>query len=198
MPFIINKYTNCYFSIIATAKSRILSSMVYTEKHHIIPKSLGGSNLSDNLVRLTAREHFICHLLLPKMTSGLAKRGMAYASWQMTFANNRDRYKPTARIYELIKTQLSVAYTGIPKTSLHWLGKTHSVETKLKQSKIKQGKNNPMYGRKQSADAMLSSSLKQLGIPKPKFICEHCNKIIGGKSNYLRYHGAQCKLNTTL
>lgn len=41
----------------------------YCETHHIIPKSIGGSNNFDNLVTLTAREHFICHLLLVKIYS---------------------------------------------------------------------------------------------------------------------------------
>lgn len=39
----------------------------YTEKHHIIPKSIGGSDLKENLVCLSAREHFVCHYLLTKM-----------------------------------------------------------------------------------------------------------------------------------
>lgn len=36
-------------------------SQTYTEKHHIIPKSLGGDNSKTNLVVLTGRQHFICH-----------------------------------------------------------------------------------------------------------------------------------------
>lgn len=36
----------------------------YVEQHHITPKCLGGTNESDNLVFLTAREHFIAHHLL--------------------------------------------------------------------------------------------------------------------------------------
>ena len=56
-----NKYTITYYNIIAQAQSRTLDC--YTENHHIIPKSLGGSNDSDNLVALTAREHFLCHWL---------------------------------------------------------------------------------------------------------------------------------------
>ena len=36
----------------------------YNEKHHIIPKCLGGDNSENNLVELTAREHFLCHMLL--------------------------------------------------------------------------------------------------------------------------------------
>jgi hypothetical protein len=39
----------------------------YTELHHITPKCMGGSNDKDNLVRLTAREHYIAHKLLTKI-----------------------------------------------------------------------------------------------------------------------------------
>lgn len=39
----------------------------YIEEHHILPRSLGGGDSKDNLVKLTAREHFICHLLLTKL-----------------------------------------------------------------------------------------------------------------------------------
>lgn len=42
----------------------------YLERHHIKPKSLGGSNESSNIVPLTAREHFIAHLLLAKIYGG--------------------------------------------------------------------------------------------------------------------------------
>jgi len=38
-------------------------SQVY-EKHHIVPRSLGGNNTHSNLIRLTPREHFIAHWLL--------------------------------------------------------------------------------------------------------------------------------------
>ena len=52
-----NKYTKCYYSIIDRAKSRDLPKEIYTERHHILPKSLGGANGKDNLVKLTAKEH---------------------------------------------------------------------------------------------------------------------------------------------
>lgn len=66
--FLSNKYTKCYFLIInrANMENRI-KGKTYFEKHHIIPKSCGGGNDSENLVLLTAKEHFICHLLLTKM-----------------------------------------------------------------------------------------------------------------------------------
>lgn len=67
--FLSNKYTKWYFEIIINAqnKKRIKNANDYFEKHHIIPKCMGGTNDITNLVLLTAREHFICHLLLCKM-----------------------------------------------------------------------------------------------------------------------------------
>lgn len=41
----------------------------YCELHHIIPRSFGGSDNQDNLVNLTAREHYIAHRLLEKITA---------------------------------------------------------------------------------------------------------------------------------
>jgi hypothetical protein len=55
-------YQRIYNQIIERAKTRQLDG--YKEKHHIVPKCLGGSNDKINLVELTAREHFICHVLL--------------------------------------------------------------------------------------------------------------------------------------
>ena len=56
----------------------------YVERHHVIPRSLGGSNKKSNLVALTYREHFICHWLLTKFTEGVARRKMQHALWRMT------------------------------------------------------------------------------------------------------------------
>jgi hypothetical protein len=65
MKFLDNKYTIWYYSIISNRQNN--PSDGYTEKHHIIPKSLGGSNKKENLVNLTAREHFVCHRLLMRL-----------------------------------------------------------------------------------------------------------------------------------
>ena len=208
MIFIQNKYTTWYYRIISNAQVRTLLEDTYTEKHHIIPKSLGGNDKQPNLVKLTAREHFVCHLLLTKMVNGVARRSMCYAVWQMTLIKDRKRYRPTARMYEILKKKLSQSCTGIPKTEeqkkkqslimkgrpgtphteehkkymsvVHtgkpknyasFAGKQHTDETKKKQSVCKQGKNNPMYGQTQTDEAKLKISLKQKGIPKPRYIC---------------------------
>lgn len=62
------KYTKWYCSIIENAISRV-EALDYYEGHHILPKSfkMGGEIDPVNIVKLTSREHFICHRLLPKM-----------------------------------------------------------------------------------------------------------------------------------
>ena len=98
-----NKYTRWYYNIIQRAQSRTLPADVYIEKHHIIPKSFGGKDTNENLVYLTAKEHFVCHLLLTKMTTGLQRRSMAFAAWQMTHIDGRPRHRPGSRIYSFLR-----------------------------------------------------------------------------------------------
>ena len=73
------KYHLHYNTLIENARDRILPSDTYKESHHIIPRSLGGSDDKNNLVDLTAREHYIAHLLLAKMHGGEQKRKMLAA-----------------------------------------------------------------------------------------------------------------------
>jgi len=107
MIFIDNKYTTWYNNIVQRAKTRSLTE--YKERHHIIPRSLGGSDLQSNLVDLTAKEHFICHLLLPKMTYGKTKEKMVYAAWNMANQENsqQTRHKVRSRTYQYLRQQFS-------------------------------------------------------------------------------------------
>ena len=103
MIFINNKYTNWYNSLINKAQNRIV--LGYAEKHHIIPSALGGTNEKDNIVKLTPREHFICHLLLTKMTIGNARYKMNFALHMLSNAKNigEGRYIPNGRMYDLAR-----------------------------------------------------------------------------------------------
>lgn len=103
--FLSNKYTNWYFNIINNARNRPISG--YTEYHHIIPKSLGGSNELSNLIHLTAREHFICHMLLMFMIKHNSKsyHKMVKAAIMMKPNCNGKRY--VSRLYDLAKKRFS-------------------------------------------------------------------------------------------
>jgi hypothetical protein len=122
-----NKYEKWYKSITDSAKYRITED--YKEKHHILPKSLGGSDSVTNLVYLTAREHFICHWLLTKIYSEGEEHWKMINAFRMMRAENpkQKRYATniTARVYSNLKEEYS----------------------KL-QSQRYIGEKNPMYGDK--------------------------------------------------
>lgn len=112
--FIQNKYFAWYNAIIKNAQSRRLGPDLYAENHHIVPRSLGGSNSKSNIVRLLAREHFVCHLLLPRFTTGAGKKKMERAALMLTVTSgNQQRYKFTNRIYEMVKRNFSSSIKGI-------------------------------------------------------------------------------------
>lgn len=101
-----NKYTKIYFKLIERAKSRTPEYSTYYEKHHILPKSLGGKNKNDNIVKLTGREHYIAHLLLWKMfdLGTRERKKMAYAANQMRRLYNGIT---NSKIYETLKLEHS-------------------------------------------------------------------------------------------
>lgn len=64
-----------YDALVSRARVRQLSE--YSERHHVVPRCMGGSNGKDNIVRLTAREHFIAHKLLVRIHPDV--RGLWFA-----------------------------------------------------------------------------------------------------------------------
>ena len=116
-----NKYTIWYTAI--TDRARIRKLDVYTERHHIVPKSLNGTDDKTNLVDLTAREHFICHWLLTKMHTGEAKSKMIYALNGMKRSNEfAQRYETaiTSRVYENLKKEFSIVHSATMKGRTPW------------------------------------------------------------------------------
>ena len=80
----------------------------YFEEHHILPRSLGGDNKPENLINLTAREHFIAHRILAKCFTGSKKRAMIYALNMFRNVDNKkdyQKYQITSRTYEYIKKE---------------------------------------------------------------------------------------------
>ncbi len=77
------------------AQSRSIEKGIYTETHHIIPRSEGGSNEASNLAKLYPREHFIAHWLLYRENPTMS-RGFAF---NMMSCDRRGVYKPSSRAY---------------------------------------------------------------------------------------------------
>lgn len=98
-----NKYTKWYNQITERARNRIIDT--YTETHHIIPRSLGGTDDINNLVELTAREHFICHWLLTKIHVGDERNKMLSAFFLMRGNNSYQNRYINSRAYETLREE---------------------------------------------------------------------------------------------
>lgn len=148
MIFIDNKYTRWYYQIITNAQARVLPKDTYTEKHHIVPECFfinrsrkgpagwlpGNPDDLLNRVRLTAHEHWVCHLLLVRMTEGQAKTKCVFSlKWLMTSSKKQNRrYKITGRIFATIREEFAKEMSALQKQVSH----------RMDQS----GEKNHMYG----------------------------------------------------
>jgi hypothetical protein len=81
-------YQLIHDSIIDRAKTRVLSKDIYTERHHIIPRCMGGTDDKSNLVDLTAKEHCVIHHLLHELNPDNYKLLSAY--WAMVTLKDYD------------------------------------------------------------------------------------------------------------
>jgi hypothetical protein len=172
-----NKYEKWYQAITARGQTRVLNE--YTETHHIQPVSLGGADTPENLTRLTAREHFICHWLLTKITTGEARHKMLNALRMMRAENpQQQRYKTkiTARVYAKLKTEYSQLqserYSG-EGNPMYGDKFYRSEEGKQRQSIAISGENN---GAKQE-EARAKISASKLGKKRAPFSAEWREKM---------------------
>lgn len=139
MKTIENKYLKWYDNII----SRRLKTPVSTgERHHIIPRSLGGLDDESNIVVLTIREHFICHRLLCKFVIGeLAKQKCARALLAMGTLHDGRRLL-TSRQVAIARSVYAKSRKGVPLSQEH----RDAIGRALKGKNT--GPDNPMYGRR--------------------------------------------------
>ena len=136
-----NKYKKWYSYITQNGKA---SKNEGDERHHIVPRSLGGNDDPQNIAFITPREHFVCHWLLTKIyPSGEEHWKMINAFRMMRAENsNQQRYstKITSRVYENLKREYSIL-----------------------QSERMSGENNPMWGKTHSDEARRLISEKNTG-----------------------------------
>lgn len=115
--FLNNKYTKTYFRIIERAKNQNTIKLKSHQTHHIVPKSIGGTDEANNLVNLTYKEHRVCHCLLVKMQpckQDEIKMRHAYGFFNKNSKFNGPRYKrgkenifASDRIIQLVKQRMT-------------------------------------------------------------------------------------------
>ncbi len=148
-------YIKHYTLLIARAQGRIVDG--YTEKHHIIPRCMGGTDAYDNIVRLTPEEHYLAHQLLVKIhpeNHALKKS----ANMMCVKSVNQKRNN---KVYGWIKR------ISRPLGSANGMyGRTHTDEVRNKLSKLAterlSGRSyEELYGKEKSDSLKLKRSIKR-------------------------------------
>lgn len=174
-------YEKIYSRLINQAKShnREKSQKNYYERHHIIPKCFGGKNTKDNLVLLTAKEHYIAHRLLVEMQVPGTKKYYQMLNAFSFFAAKSKKHKRTkisSRFYQEVKYLLADRKRGVPrseetKSKIRETKKKNprifSEEEKLRASERMKGRNNPMYGKTHTEEVKKFLRKKKLGKKNP-------------------------------
>tara|TARA_B100000508_G_C11422366_1_gene259025 strand:- start:182 stop:952 length:771 start_codon:yes stop_codon:yes gene_type:complete len=144
-----NKYYRIYFKIIQKAKNeQRKKGKTYYEGHHVYPKSIYPKR-KDDIVLLTAKEHFVCHLLLTKMFDEKEKTiAMNWALHRMSFSKNSKtkRYISSGE-YELARKIFAKNISGEyhpSKTNPNW---TENVKSSVKKSWKNDNKRRKLHSR---------------------------------------------------
>lgn len=130
-------YERIYNEFIADRRDKEKTLIGYTEKHHILPRSLGGDNAKENLIKLTAQDHYFAHELLARIHGN----GMWSALFLMSNSStcsakgakiNRINFEKTRIEYSKFQSKRNIG-CGNP-----FYGKTHNKETvkKIIESRI--------------------------------------------------------------
>ena len=114
----------------------------YSERHHILPKKVDPTFRSNkyNIVRLTAREHYIAHEKLVDVFNGKFKRSMVYAIHRMSYDSSTTKYIPNAEEYERLKLRFSETISNV-------MSNPRSEKWKKSMSETMSGEGNPFYGK---------------------------------------------------
>jgi len=164
-------YNKIYLSIINNAKKENRDRKEkYYEKHHILPKCIGGSDSLDNLIYLTPKEHFLCHRLLCEIYPNELK--LKFALWYMS---NNKKYIISSRIYEKIRKNISNEISG--KTIETLYGTEKAKEMREKMSSSRKGKSWVQYfGLEKSIDLKEKLIGRRIGSKHTKETIEKMKK----------------------
>ena len=131
------------------------------ERHHIVPKCLGGSDEADNLVDLTPREHFIAHQLLHRIHPH-------HTGLHCAVATMSGRQKLTSRLYDGYRRAWSERRKGWKPSDEHrqaisafFSGKPQSEEHKLHKANAKRGKKVAQEGRDNISNSLKGRTLSE-------------------------------------
>lgn len=148
-------YSKIYADLMEKARIRGKLPRGDREKHHVIPRCMGG--LKGEVVHLLLREHYICHMLLVKIYPNHYGIKLAYVMMCKSHEKQIGERIVKSRMYEKLrliytKENLPDEIRQIMRESK--LGKKASEETRRKLSEMRMGEKNNFFGKKHTEESI--------------------------------------------
>jgi len=205
-------YFKIYNNLIERAKNRILDG--YGEMHHIIPRCMGGSDISDNLVRLTPEEHYVAHQLLVKMYPDNSK--LLYAANMMCVISSDHGGYRCNKLYGWLKKKISETRTGSKLSSeikikignsrrgklhtndamskmkdaiaMRWLGNTEGFAEEQRRRALHPKKKKDGYFQPKSEEH--AKNISEAALKRDRHTCHVCGKLVtkANIKNHMKVH----------
>jgi hypothetical protein len=185
-------YQKIYDQIIERAKNRILEG--YLEKHHIIPVCIGGDNKKENIVSLTAREHFLVHWLLYRQNPD--NKSLMYSFWMMScrfknfssiaYSEAREAFSKERKGLKMKEeSRLKMIESRKKQGNPWWIGRKHPEEAKKKMSESAKSRR-ITEENEEIRRSKISKTMK--GVSKPEEFVKHMSESRKGEDNpYIKY-----------
>jgi hypothetical protein len=155
---------------------------VYYERHHIVPRCLGGTNSKLNLAYLTAEEHWVAHLLLVKLNPGNNKLVYACQAMSMTGGNTK---RTTNKLFGWIRREYSKATSERQKGCVISQEHRDKISAKLKGRPVphQQGENNVAKRPEVAKKISMANTGRKLIFSEPKLRGKRISEGKKGKPN---------------
>lgn len=203
-----NNYFNRYLKLIEHYQCVLVDG--YYEKHHIIPRCMGGNDENSNLIELPAKAHYIAHLLLYKAFPN--NRKLAHAFGMMIKSNGFQDRKFTSRQYKILREVISKAQTGRKRPDLSERNRKNRGKKRVEKRKTWRdyynyeklspeeiSKKRSKAGRARKGVIMSEqgkNNIKAAALERcknaPQITCSVCGHQQKRSPNFYRYHEKNC------
>lgn len=143
-------YLNLIQSNLSNSPTSTRDTVKGFENHHIQPLKWGGNNMTQNLVRLTYRQHYVAHRLLCKVVG---------SKFNMIGRNSREYSDTKYRVYDLLKA----------------IATTPEAIERSRKNAIKANSNRVYKSASKAVNLQRSATLQA-----KFYTCPHCGKSGGG------------------
>lgn len=173
-------YTKHYGLLIERAKTREKPD-AYLERHHVTPKCMGGDDSPENLVLLTAEEHFVAHQLLVKMNPGVIALVLAVNIMSASPTGRRNNNRRYGWIKRALSEATSERFKGRQWSAEQNAARSAAVAAQWADPEFRAKRSAAMSGRRWSDESRAARSASMKGKPGRVWTAEQKAKVSATK-----------------